>query len=98
MLVARHAAAEALVTLGLLRRRRVGPSRPFLWLLGMALVIVAAAAADIDRDRRGDRRCSPRPPLRLIVYYRRASRQEREGGTYIGPGRHSPAGADGSTV
>src|SRR5688572_30921077 len=42
----RHAAAEALVTLGLLRRRRVGPSRPFLWLLGMALVIVAAAAAD----------------------------------------------------
>jgi HEAT repeats len=42
----RHVAAEALVTLGLLRRERTGPSPVFLWLLGMLLVVGSVAAAD----------------------------------------------------
>lgn len=42
---ARHAAAEALVKFGLLRRHRTGPSPMFIWLAGMALVIVAVGAA-----------------------------------------------------
>jgi hypothetical protein len=42
----RHVAAEALVTLGLLRRERRGPSPVFLWLLGMLLVVGSVAAAD----------------------------------------------------
>jgi Flp pilus assembly protein TadB len=40
----RHAAAEALVRSGLLRRQRTGPSPMFIWLAGMTLVIVAAGA------------------------------------------------------
>jgi len=42
---ARHAAAEALVRSGLLRRKRTWPSLMFIWLAGLTLVIVAAGAA-----------------------------------------------------
>ena len=45
--VARRAAAEALVKLGLLRRERTGPSAMFMWLAGMTLVVVAVGAASI---------------------------------------------------
>ena len=69
----RHAAAEALVTLGLLRRRRVGPSRPFLWLVGMALVIVAAAAADTIGVV-GAIVLLLAGSAALVVYYRRVSK------------------------
>jgi hypothetical protein len=88
-LLTRHAAAEALVTLGLLRRQRVGPSRPFLWLVGMALVIVAAAAADII-GAVGAILLLVAGIAALVVYYRWASRKERESGAYVGP--------DGSTI
>jgi hypothetical protein len=87
-LFTRHAAAEALVTLGLLRRPRVGPSRMFLWLVGATLVIVSAAAASsigvaaIALLAAGT--------AALAVYYRRASSKERNSGTYIGP--------DGATI
>lgn len=79
----RHAAAEALVTLGLLRRERVGPSRFFLWLVGMVLVIVAVAAAEY---------IGPAAIVlfaigaaALIGFYVKAMRKERQAGTYIGP-------------
>jgi hypothetical protein len=85
----RHAAAEALVTLGLLRRQRVGPSRPFLWLVGMALVIVAAAAADTI-GAAGAIVLFVAAFAALVVYYRWASRKQRESGRYIGP--------DGDTI
>ena len=83
-LFTRHAAAEALVTLGLLRRQRAGPSRPFLWLVGMALVIVAAAAADTI-GAVGAIVLFVAAGAALIGYYRRVSRKESEGGVYIGP-------------
>ena len=92
----RHAAAEALVTLGLLRRPRVGPSRQFLWLVGLTLVIVAAGAADIIGVA-GAIALFVAGAAALVVYARRASRKEREGGSYIGPDRatiHIPV-ADG---
>ena len=41
----RRASAEALVTLGLLRRERTGPSAMFLWLAGLTGVVVAVGAA-----------------------------------------------------
>ena len=79
----RRAAADALVTFGLLRRERVGPSRIFMWLVGIVLLLVAIAAA------------SSIGPLAIIlfaagvaalVYYSvRAMRQERGAGDYIGP-------------
>jgi hypothetical protein len=84
----RHAAAEALVTLGLLRRRRVGPSRMFLWLVGATLVIVSAAAATSIGI--AAIALLPAGVAALIVYSRRASSQERESGIYIGP--------DGATI
>src|SRR5687768_1237975 len=83
-LLTRSAAAEALVTLGLLRHRRAGPSRPFLWLVAMALVIVAAAAVDTI-GAVGAIVLFVAGAAALIGYYRRISRKEREGGVYIGP-------------
>jgi Flp pilus assembly protein TadB len=91
--ITRHAAAEALVTLGLLRRPRVGPSRQFLWLIGLTLVIVAAGAADIIGVAGAIVLFAVGAAV-LVVYSRRASRKEREGGSYIGPDRatiHIPA-------
>jgi hypothetical protein len=88
-LFTRHAAAEALVTLGLLRRQRPGPSRPFLWLVGMALVIVAAAAADTIGVV-GAITLFVVGAGALVVYDRRASSKGRERGAYIGP--------DGATI
>ena len=41
----RRASAEALVTFGLLRRERTGPSPMFLWLAGLTGVVVAVGAA-----------------------------------------------------
>jgi hypothetical protein len=87
-LVIRHAAAEALVTLGLLRRRRVGPSRMFLWLVAATLVIVSAAAATSIGI--AAIALLPAGAAALIFYSRRASSQERESRTYIGP--------DGATI
>ena len=87
-LVVRQAAAEALVTLGLLRRRRVGPSRMFLWLVGATLVIVSAAAATSIGI--AAIALLPLGAAALFLYDRRASNQERERGTYIGP--------DGATI
>jgi hypothetical protein len=84
--ITRHAAAEALVTLGLLRRPRVGPSRQFLWLIGLTLVIVAAGAADIVGIA-GAIVLFAVGAAALVVYARRASRKERKGGSYIGPDR-----------
>jgi hypothetical protein len=42
----RRLAAEALVTFGLLRRERQGPSPFFGWLLGLVLVVGSVAAAE----------------------------------------------------
>lgn len=84
-LLTRQAAAEALVTLGLLRRRRVGPSRMFLWLVAATLVIVSAGAAtSIGIEAIA---LLPAGAAGLIVYSRRVSSQERGSGTYIGPDR-----------
>jgi Flp pilus assembly protein TadB len=85
----RQAAAQALVTLGLLRRQRVGPSRSFLWLVGMALVIVAAAAAGIIGVL-GAIVLFAAGSAALVLYYRRVARKERASRTYIGP--------DGATI
>jgi protein-S-isoprenylcysteine O-methyltransferase Ste14 len=41
----RRAAAEALVTLGLLRPVHRGPSLFFMWLVGIALLVMAVGAA-----------------------------------------------------
>jgi hypothetical protein len=88
-LFTRQAAAEALVSLGLLRRKRVGPSRPYLWLLGMTLVIVAAAAVDTIGVV-GAVAVIVAGTTGLVVLYRWASGRERESGTYVGP--------DGATI
>ena len=52
----RHASAEALVTLGLLRRERTGPSPMFLWLAG--LTGWWSPSALLRRSARGRSRCS----------------------------------------
>jgi Flp pilus assembly protein TadB len=83
-LVTRQAAAEALVRLGLLRRGREGASRPFLWLVGMTLVIVAAAAVDTIGVV-GAIVLLVAGTAALVAYYRRMTRKERASGTYIGP-------------
>ena len=44
---ARHVAAEALVARGLLRRERSGPSPAFVWMAGLAAVVVVIGAASI---------------------------------------------------
>ena len=85
----RQAAAQALVTLGLLRRQRVGPSRSFLWLVGMALVIVAAGGAGIIGVL-GALVIFAAGAAALVLYYRRVARKERASRTYIGP--------DGATI
>jgi HEAT repeat protein len=83
--LARRAAAEELVTLGLLRRRRVGPSIVFLWLLGATFAIVcAAAAASLGL---GAIALFAAGMAALVAYRRRAAGQERQSGTYIGPDR-----------
>ncbi|MGH2978048.1 MAG: HEAT repeat domain-containing protein, partial [Solirubrobacterales bacterium] len=83
-LFTRHTAAEALVTLGLLRRKRVGPSRIFLWLAGMVLVLVALAAAQ-SIGPGGAIAVFAAGAAALIGRYVTARRKERDAGTYIGP-------------
>ena len=84
----RQAVAEELVRLGLLRRRRVGPSSMFLWLVAATLVIVSAAAATSIGI--AAIALFPAGAAALIVYSRRASSRERESGAYSGP--------DGATI
>jgi hypothetical protein len=84
----RHAAAETLVKHGLLRRRRIGPSIVFLWLLGATFAIVCAAAA--DSIGAGAIALFVAGIGALVAYRRRAARLERESATYIGP--------DGATI
>ena len=85
---ARRKAAEVLVRVGALRRKRVGPSPAFLWLVAATWVIVSVAvgqsigAAAIALFVAGI--------AGLIGIYRWASRRERESGIYIGP--------DGNTI
>ena len=85
----RRTAAEALTRAGAFRRPRVGPARSFLWLLGLTLVIVAAAAVDTI-GAVGAVVLFVAGMVGLVLYNRHAVRREQAGGTYIAP--------DGETI
>ena len=85
----RRTAAEALTRAGAFRRPRVGPARSFLWLLGLTLVIVAAAAADTI-GAVGAVVLFVAGMAGLVLYHRHAVRRERASDTYIAP--------DGETI
>jgi hypothetical protein len=80
----RRAAADALVTLGLLRPERRGPSRVFMWLAGMVLVLVAAASAE-SIGTGGAIAVFAAGVALLVGYYVTSMRRGDHDGRYTGP-------------
>jgi membrane protein implicated in regulation of membrane protease activity len=81
---ARRKAAEALVVVGALRRKRVGPTRVFLWLVWLTFAIVAGATAE-SIGAGGAIALFVAGTVALVVYVRRAVRKERTSHAYVGP-------------